>query len=93
MADIWSCMLASISAMDASVGGAATGVEFTRAPVVVTNGRDTPEVGTMEEAGGIGGAKALVEAAEESICGEVSDTKLVWRLALLRTAYGGEWRG
>jgi hypothetical protein len=25
--------------------------------------------------------------------GEGSDTRLVWRLALLRSTYGGEWRG
>jgi hypothetical protein len=78
-------MLANISAMEAKVGGGAGGV-------VVIRGSDTPEVGMVVEAGGIDGDGALVEAAE-SMCSEATDTRLVWRLALLRSAYGGEWRG
>jgi hypothetical protein len=35
-------------------------------------------------------AGALVEAVG-SMGSEAADTRLVWRLALLRRAYGGEW--
>jgi hypothetical protein len=72
-------MLANISAIEARVGGSAGGV-------VVIRGSD------VVEAGGIDGDGALVEAAG-SMGSEAADTRLVWRLALLRSAYGGEWRG
>jgi hypothetical protein len=78
-------MLANISAIEARVGGAAGGVVFTR-------GSDTPDVRMVVDAGGIDGDGALLEAAE-SMGSEAADTRLVWRLALLRSTYGGEWRG
>jgi hypothetical protein len=77
-------MLVNISAIEARVGGCAGGV-------VVIRGSDTPDMGVVVEAGGSDGAGALVEAVG-SMGSEAADTRLVWRLALLRRAYGGEWR-
>jgi len=78
-------MLANISAIEARVGGDAGGVVFTR-------GSDTLDVGLVVEAGGIDGDGAVVEAGD-SMGSNGADTRLVWRLVLLRNAYGGEWRG
>jgi len=78
-------MLANISAIEARVGGDAGGVMFTR-------GSDTLDVGLVVEAGGIDGDGAVVEAGD-SMGSNGADTRLVWRLVLLRNAYGGEWRG
>jgi hypothetical protein len=73
-------MLANISAIEVRVGGCAGGV--------VVRGSDTPDMGAVAEAGGSDGAGALVEAVG-SMGSEAADTRLVWRLALLRRAYGG----
>jgi hypothetical protein len=78
-------MLANISAIEARVGGGASDVVFTR-------GSDTPDMGMVVDAGGIDDDGALVEAAE-SMGSEAADTRLVWRLALLHSTYGGEWMG
>jgi len=78
-------MLANISAIEARVGGDAGGVVFPR-------GSDTLDVGLVVEAGGIDGDGAVVEAGD-SMGSNGADTRLVWRLVLLRNAYGGEWRG
>ena len=78
-------MLANISAIEARVGGDAGGVVFTR-------GSDTPDVGLVVDAGGIDGDGAVVEAGD-AMGSNGADTRLVWRLVLLRNAYGGEWRG
>jgi hypothetical protein len=77
-------MLANISAIEARVGGCAG--------CVVVRGSDTADIGVVVvvEAGGSDGAEALVEAVG-SMGSEAADTRLVWRLALLRRAYGGEW--
>ena len=78
-------MLANISAIEARVGGGAGGVVFTR-------GSDTPDVGLVVDAGGIDDDGAVVEAGD-AMGSNGADTRLVWRLVLLRNAYGGEWRG
>jgi hypothetical protein len=52
---------------------------------VFTRGSDTPDVGMVVEAGGIDDDGALVAAAEDSMGSEAADTRLVWRLALLRS--------
>jgi len=78
-------MLANISAIEARVGGDTGGVVFTR-------GSDMLDVGLVVDAGGIDGDGAVVEAGD-SMGSNGADTRLVWRLVLLRNAYGGEWRG
>ena len=68
------------------------------ATVVVKDWEDgttrTPDVagGAVElvSTGGIAGDGAAEEAAEVSMIGKVSDTKLVRRRSLLLRAYGGE---
>ena len=83
--------MACVSAWSASavdMGWDADGTVGTRVPDVATIGSNTADCGTAEV---VGAAEEGGTVADESPdVTMVSDTRLVWRRALLRRKYGGD---
>ena len=87
--------MACVSAWSASAvdkGWAAAGTVGTRVPDVATIGSNTADCGTAEAGTPVMGVaeEGGTVADESPDVAMISDTRLVWRRALLRRKYGGD---